>query len=78
MNLVDIIKQVAQGVVDNAGQTKLGQGTLVSASAVRLPGEPADRPCKQVAHPPETSPKAGDTVAVIYSPDGCIVLGKVE
>ena len=78
MTIIDLIKQVAQGVVDNAGQTRLGFGALASPSEVRLPGEPAARPCKVVAHPEETAPKPGDKVAVLFGPDGCIVLGKVE
>ena len=77
MTIVDLIKQVAQGVVDNAGQTKLGFGTLMSPSAVQLTGEPMTRPCQVVAHPEETSPKPGDKVAVLFGPEGCVVLGKV-
>ena len=78
MTIIDLIKQVAQGVVDNTGQTRLGFGALVSPEQVQLRGEPAARPCKMVAHPTEQAPKPGDTVAVLFGPDGCVVLGKVE
>ena len=78
MTIIDLIKQVAQGVVDNAGQTRLGFGALVSPEQVQLLGEPAARPCKIVVHPAEQAPKPGDTVAVLFGPDGCVVLGQVD
>ena len=77
MSIVELVKEIAAGVLDNSDQPALQIGTMASPTEVKLEGQSGARPCMAVKHPLEYLPQAGDKVAVLRQGQTCIVLGKV-
>lgn len=77
MSIMELVKEIAAGVLNNSDQPALQIGVMSASAQVKLEGQSGARPCLVVKHPLEYLPQAGDKVAVLRHGQTCIVLGKV-
>ena len=77
MSIVELVKEIAAGVLDNSDQPAIQIGVMTGPVEVKLEGQSGARACVAGKHPLEYMPKVGDKVAVLRHGQTCIILGKV-
>ena len=77
MSIVELVKEIAAGVLDNSDQPAIQIGVMTGPVEVKLEGQSGARACVAVKHPLEYMPKVGDKVAVLRHGQTCIILGTV-
>ena len=66
MSIVELVKEIAAGVLDNSDQPAIQIGVMTGPAEVTLESQSGARACVAVKHPLEYMPKAGDKVAGIW------------